>query len=316
MPNPNPTMEEAASAIGALVKAARANSPEPAPAPTTPAPSEKFGPEEPRVDVITKDGQLGTIPASQVQAAVFQKKAFTLAPDSPVKSTDFDQDGRLKVVTKDGQAGTINRPTDLQELSTALKKGQWTLQSEYDRKNNPEYKKNKELVGDSGFDYGLNDKLKKSGFSNATVVNADHQYLMIDPKSGIKVNVPYDDLKQARQAGFQFQDPSFENVYQVMIDKAKNHPQGFDQFGQFAHSAVREMPIYSTIANQLTKHLEVSQSAEPIALLQATVSQGEEEYQSAQKAGEIVGFGFFFIVIITVLRAFLKQKESFSHKIY
>src|ERR1051326_7242886 len=258
------------------------NTPQAPEAPAPPLPSDQPEIKGERIQVIDKDGNVGSIPASQVNDAVFKDKAFTLAPESPIKESDIDKDGRVNVIDKEGNAGTI--PKD--KIGEALGSGEFHLKSEYDSLNTPEVLKNVELIKKSDKTL-LGSKEEDKSYQELQDLNKDlkifnenKEFQMVNDK-GVKVNVPIDELKQARSAGFKFEDSKFENLYNAHVYLHKFEPGFIGGSRKFADEYSNELPVIGTLAKGFKNLVYTSDQnpAHPSALADNLVLQNEDIYK-------------------------------------
>lgn len=283
-PSSNPIVPDYAD-LGALVKATEPSS-KPETIPESSVPVEPMGPPEAQIPVINKAGEKYWLPASQVQRAIFDDKAFTFEKPSPLKPTDLNgEKGRINVVDKDGKKLSITNIKTAEELQQALKEGQWTLQSEYDRKNDPDYQENVELLK-SGDDKALTEKTK-----DISATDENGHYPMINYQTGSKVSLKdREDLIQARKAGYQFADPRFESLYQAHIDNGENKAESFLRSGfKGATFGLSENVEDANIAisNALLKNSKRDEASNYRAeMLASTLNESNKGYQ---QAGEIIG---------------------------
>lgn len=167
-----------------------------------------------RVPVINVEtGQSGTLPADQINDAVFVDKKFQLAP---VPSTsDLTKDGRVQVVDKDGVSGTL----PVNEVHDAIKPedqggGGFQLKSQYERLQDPLVKHNIDLLKN-------NDTDTLSAFHQADdVLDDQHHFKMTN--GSLDLSVPTDQLSQAKAAGFKFKDDNFQALVDAQVATNKN----------------------------------------------------------------------------------------------
>lgn len=257
-------------------------------------------PQDPLVDVVDPNGKQWTIPQSMVDKAVFQDKAFTLAPQSPFKLQDVGKDGRINAVAPNGSKVTL--PNDPNILADALKPageggGGFLLQSQHDREAeiaaNPEIQKNMELFRKAqSFDTKANDELHKL-HEHDDIFDENKRYKMIGPK-GNALSVPYDQINHALASGYKFKDSNFQNAFDANIELAKQGQEGggVGSIGQFSRAFLSTIPIVGTaVEGGLGKLNEVL----PSSAIAGTLARHSEEYQAlhptATTAGTVVGIG-------------------------
>lgn len=280
---------------------------------------------EPLVEVVDQHGTPGTLPQSQVQDAVFRDKLFKLAPVSPIKPQDIAEDGTVNVVNPDGISGTL--PID--ELTNATQPksiggGGYLLQSQHDIYQDPEVQHNVDLIkkaqvngqewkntfrtlitGD--FKAGLhenegNDETREltHKMRSANVIDQQGNYRMT--KDGHDVAVPRIQIDQARNAGYEFQDPNFQKLVNAYIfldrdpnNKGSNSGRGLDftqTVTQGAKNAFDSIPLVGTGIESLADVLDSSSDisnvsrASDVALTSSELHKG---YQTVRDVGTGVG---------------------------
>lgn len=272
---------------------------------------------EPLVEVVDQHGTPGTLPQSQVQDAVFRDKLFKLAPVSPIKPQDIAEDSTVNVVNSDGISGTL--PID--ELTNATQPksaggGGYLLQSKHDIYQDPEVDEIYNLFK-TAYPSDLLKEIKdipthKPGegtqrqeealkkltekFKDVQSLDKDHPDQFLMSKNDHQISVPYEELDQARNAGYTFTDHKFQNLFdaiqrthfdgtdQSAIETTRNVLQGMvstipgvNQLNQYIQKKVLTADFYDTLNRGYS--------------LSAFSPEAKDIYQTANTAGKAIGIG-------------------------